>query len=66
MKISRRFKEGLIGGLAVFIGPAIGFVIYYLFFGHYINSWIDIIIFSGSCLISSIIMVIILKKPFSL
>jgi len=62
MKINRRFKKGLLGSLAGFLGPALGFCIYYLFFGYYINSWIDVIVFTITCLIVSLITVIILKK----
>ena len=66
MKISRRFKEGIIGGLGGFLGPSIGFVIYYLLYGYYIYSWTHVIIFSVISLIVSVILVFALKKSFFL
>ena len=61
MKINKRIVKGLLGGLAAFLGPMIGFFIYSLFFGYYVNS-LTIIPFVFIISIITLIMVIILEK----
>jgi len=61
MKINKGIVKGLLGGLVAFLGPMIGFFIYSLFFGYYVNS-LTIIPFVFICSIITLIMVIILEK----
>ena len=61
MEIKRKFKKALVGGLIGFLGPMIGFFIYSLFFGYYVNS-LTIIPFVFMCSIITLIIVIILEK----
>jgi hypothetical protein len=61
MQINKRIVKGLLGGLVAFLGPTIGFFIYSLFFGYYVNS-LTIIPFVFICSIITLIMVIILEK----
>ena len=61
MKISKRIIKGLLGGLAGLSGTLIGFFIYSLFFGYYVNSF-TIVPFTVIFTTVTIIIVFILEK----
>ena len=61
MKINKRIIKGLLGGLAGLSGPLIGFFIYSLFFGYYVNS-LTIVPFTVICSTITLIIVFILEK----
>ena len=61
MKINKRIIKDLLVGSAVVSGPAIGFFIYSLFFGYYVNS-LTIIPFTVICTTVTLIIVFILEK----
>ena len=61
MKASNKKLEAFLGGLIAFSGPSIGFLIYSLFFGNYVNS-LTIIPYIVIITSVTIILVIMVEK----